>query len=78
MGDSGPNDDPLSPLKTISVLCSISLSRCSGIMLATLGKGIAMAYLTAAYSKPGTKLQLDVRGRKFAAITVKKPFLKKS
>jgi len=47
-------------------------------MLATLGKGIAMAYLTAAYSKPGTKLQLDVRGRKFAAITVKKPFLKKS
>jgi len=50
----------------------------SGVLSPTLGKGIAMAYLPAAYSKSGTKLQLDVRGRKFAAITVKKPFLKKS
>lgn len=48
----------------------------SGVLSPTLGKGIAMAYLPAAYSKPGTKLQIDVRGRKFAAITVKKPFRK--
>jgi len=50
----------------------------SGVLSPTLGKGIAMAYLPAAYSKLGTKLLIDVRGRKFAAITVKKPFLKKS
>jgi len=35
-----------------------------------------MAYLPAANSKIGTPLKIDVRGRQFAAITVKKPFLK--
>lgn len=48
----------------------------SGVLSPTLGKGIAMAYLPAAYSKPGTPLRIDVRGRHFKAITVKKPFLK--
>ncbi len=48
----------------------------SGVLSPTLGKGIAMAYLPTAYSKPGTALKIDVRGRQFAAVTVKKPFLK--
>lgn len=48
----------------------------SGVLSPTLNKGIAMAYLPAAYSKIGTALKVDVRGRQFAAVTVKKPFLK--
>ena len=50
----------------------------SGVLSPTLGKGIAMAYLPAAFTKPGTPLLIDVRGRQFKAVTVKKPFLKKS
>jgi aminomethyltransferase len=49
----------------------------SGVLSPTLGYGIAMAYLPAAFSKPGTPLLIDVRGRQFKAVTVKKPFLKK-
>jgi aminomethyltransferase len=50
----------------------------SGVLSPTLGTGIAMAYLPAAFSKPGTPLLIDIRGRRFKAVTVKKPFLKKS
>ena len=50
----------------------------SGVLSPTLGKGIAMAYLPTAFSKPGTPLLIEVRGRQFKAVTVKKPFLKKS
>jgi aminomethyltransferase len=49
----------------------------SGVLSPTLGHGIAMAYLPSAYSKIGTTLLIDVRGRQFKAVTVKKPFLKK-
>lgn len=49
----------------------------SGVLSPTLGTGIAMAYLPAAFSKPGTPLLIDIRGRRFQAVTVKKPFLKK-
>ncbi len=48
----------------------------SGVLSPTLAKGIAMAYLPAAFSKPGTALKIDIRGRQFAAVVVKKPFLK--
>jgi aminomethyltransferase len=50
----------------------------SGVLSPTLGTGIAMAYLPAAFSKPGTPLLIDIRGRRFKAVTVKKPFLRKS
>jgi aminomethyltransferase len=39
--------------------------------------GIGMAYLPAEYSKLGTDLSIDVRGRLFPAKVVKKPFYKK-
>ena len=48
----------------------------SGVLSPTLGSGIAMAYLPAAFTKPGTPLLIDIRGRHFKAVTVKKPFLK--
>jgi aminomethyltransferase len=48
----------------------------SGVLSPSLGIGIAMAYLPAAHTKIGTSLKIDVRGRQFAAVVVKKPFLK--
>jgi aminomethyltransferase len=36
-----------------------------------------MAYLPIALAKPGTPLQIDVRGRQFPAQVVKKPFYKR-
>ena len=49
----------------------------SGALSPSLMTGIGMAYLSAPYSKPGTELQIDVRGRLFPAKVVKKPFYKK-
>ena len=46
----------------------------SGALSPSLMTGIGMAYLPADYSKPGTALQIDVRGRLFPAKVVKKPF----
>lgn len=41
--------------------------------------GIALAYLPAAHAKVGTELEIDVRGKKFPALVVKKPiFIKKA
>jgi aminomethyltransferase len=48
----------------------------SGALSPSLMTGIGMAYLPAQYSKPGTELQIDVRGRLFPAKVVKKPFYK--
>ena len=50
----------------------------SGVLSPTLATGIAMAYLPAAFTKPGTPLLIDIRGRQFKAVTVKRPFLRKS
>ncbi len=47
----------------------------SGGLSPTLGKGIAMAYLPIALAKVGTELNLDVRGRRFPTVVVKKPFV---
>jgi len=48
----------------------------SGILSPTLMKGIGMAYLPIAHTKVGTELLVDVRGRKFPFVVVKKPFYK--
>ena len=49
----------------------------SGVLSPSLREGIAMAYLPVEFSKPGSELLIDIRGRKFEAESVKKPFLKK-
>lgn len=46
----------------------------SGVLSPSLNEGIALAYLPTPLSQPGQKLHLDIRGRKFAAEVVKKPF----
>ncbi len=49
----------------------------SGGVSPSLGKGIAMAYLPPALAKPGTALEIDIRGKRYPAETLKKPFYKK-
>jgi aminomethyltransferase len=49
----------------------------SGTLSPSLGVGIGMAYVPAAFAKVGTELAVDIRGRKCPAKVVKKPFLKR-
>jgi aminomethyltransferase len=48
---------------------------CSGTLSPTLGIGIGMAYLPGRLKAPGTELEIDIRGKRFPAKTVKKPFI---
>lgn len=48
----------------------------SGVLSPSLRTGIGMAYLPVEWAKPGTEVCIDVRGRRFAAQVVKKPFYK--
>ncbi len=48
---------------------------CSGTMSPSLGTGIGMAYLPDHLKAPGTAVEVEVRGKRFAAEVVKKPFL---
>lgn len=49
----------------------------SGTQSPSLGTGIGMAYLPLTASAPGTALEIEVRGRRFPAEVVKKPFYKR-
>lgn len=46
---------------------------CSGGLSPTLKCGIGLAYLPAEATKPGTELEIDIRGRRFPAVVEKKP-----
>lgn len=46
---------------------------CSGGLSPTLKCGIGLAYLPAAHAKPGTAIEIDIRGRRFPAQIEKKP-----
>lgn len=50
---------------------------CSGGPSPSLGCGIAMAYLPPAHGAVGTRLEVDVRGRRWPAEVVKKPFYRR-
>tara|TARA_Y100001968_G_C19424258_1_gene753439 strand:+ start:1013 stop:2137 length:1125 start_codon:yes stop_codon:yes gene_type:complete len=49
----------------------------SGTWSPTLEAGIALAYLPSDISIPGIPLEIEIRGKRFRAKTVKKPFYKK-
>jgi aminomethyltransferase len=46
---------------------------CSGGLSPTLGCGIGLAYLPVEFAKPGTAIEIDIRGRRFPATVEKKP-----
>ena len=49
----------------------------SGTHCPFLGKAVAMAYLSSADAVPGTRVEVDVRGRRVAAQVVELPFYKR-
>ena len=49
----------------------------SGVLSPSLKLGIGLAYLPVEHAKLGTLVDIDVRGRRFEAEVVKKPFYKK-
>lgn len=46
----------------------------SGTISPTLGYPIALAYVPTALSQPGQQLEVEIRGKAYSAIVVKKPF----
>lgn len=50
---------------------------CSGGLAPSLGVGIGMVYLPFEASKPGTALEIEIRGKRYPAEVVKKPFYRK-
>lgn len=48
---------------------------CSGGMSPTLSCGISLAYIQAGHNKIGTELEVEIRGKRFPAEVVKKPFV---
>ncbi len=50
----------------------------SGTQSPSLGAGIGLGYVELAYSRPGQVVQIDIRGRKFAATVEKKPLYSRS
>jgi aminomethyltransferase len=50
----------------------------SGTLSPTLGIGIGLAYLPAAYAQVGREVEIDVRGRRFPATVSKKPLYKRA
>jgi aminomethyltransferase len=50
---------------------------CSGGVSPSMGCGIGLAYLPPELSVPGTKLEIDIRGRAWPAEVVKKPFYRR-
>jgi aminomethyltransferase len=49
----------------------------SGTLSPSLGVGIGLGYVDVPFSNPGQKVEIDVRGRRFAATVEKKPLYKK-
>jgi aminomethyltransferase len=49
----------------------------SGTQSPSLGIGIGLGYLDVSFVQPGQKVEIDVRGRRFAATVEKKPLYKK-
>lgn len=49
----------------------------SGGLSPSLGYGIGMAYLPPALAKPGQTLEIEIRGKRYPAETVKKPFYRR-
>lgn len=49
----------------------------SGGQSPTLGCGIGLAYIDSNLAQPGQKIEIEIRGQRFPAVIVKKPFYKK-
>lgn len=50
----------------------------SGTLAPTVNQAIALAYVPTALSKPGQALEVEIRGKQYPAVVVKKPFYRRS
>ncbi len=50
----------------------------SGTQSPSLGIGIGLGYVPAEFAKPDTKIEIEIRGKPFAAVVVPKPIYRKS
>jgi aminomethyltransferase len=50
----------------------------SGTQSPSLNAGIGLGYVPPEFSAPDTKIEIEIRGKKFAAVIVKKPIYKKA
>jgi aminomethyltransferase len=50
----------------------------SGTQSPSLNLGIGMGYVPPEFAKVDTKIEVEIRGRRFAAVVVSKPILKRS
>jgi aminomethyltransferase len=50
----------------------------SGTQSPSLGIGIGMGYLPPELAKPGTEIEIEIRGKRFAAVVVPKPIYRKA
>ena len=50
----------------------------SGTQSPSLNVGIGLGYVPPEFSAPDTKIEIEIRGKKFAAVVVKKPIYKKT
>jgi aminomethyltransferase len=49
----------------------------SGTQSPTLGAGIGLGYVPPEFAKAQTPLEIEIRGRRFTAVAVPKPFYRK-
>ena len=50
----------------------------SGTQSPSLGIGIGMGYVPSEFTKPDTEIEIEIRGKPFAAVIVPKPIYRKS
>ena len=50
----------------------------SGTQSPSLGIGIGMGYVPPQFAKPDTQIEIEIRGKRFVAVVVKKPIYKKT
>jgi aminomethyltransferase len=75
-GKSAP-PRPDYPIWTQGVDAKVVGKVVSGTQSPSLGIGIGMGYVPPQHSKPGTEIQVEIRGKLFPAVTVPKPIYRK-
>jgi aminomethyltransferase len=50
----------------------------SGTQSPSLGIGIGLGYVPPESAKPGTNLEIEIRGKRFAAVVAPKPIYRKA
>jgi len=50
----------------------------SGTQSPSLNNGIGLGYVPPDFAKPGTAIEIEIRGKRFAAVVVQKPIYRKA